>query len=119
MKVKKKKSQAFLILRNEDTRAQWWNAVRTPKRCADQKQKPAGCRFHHEDPKVKKAIAVYSILQNSVNDRMSLLSFSELNACLGYSYLDHATVFFGRRGLSLEVFWNEGLRRKEQWALKK
>ena len=76
--MKAKKCQAFLILPNEETRAQWWNAVRTPKRCADQKRRTAGCRFHHKDPKGKKAIAAYSILQNSVKE-CQLLTFPELN----------------------------------------
>ena len=91
MKVKKK-CQAFLILCNEETRAQWWNAVRTPKRCADQKRKPAVCKFHHDDPKGKKAIAVYSILQNSVKDRNVTSDFFRIQY-LGY--LDHTTVFLG------------------------
>ena len=78
LKKAKKWRQAFLILRNEEKRAQWWNAVRTPKRCANQKRRPAGCRFHREDPKGKKAIAAYSILQNSVK-QCQLLTFPELN----------------------------------------
>ena len=57
MKAKKCRALLILILPNEETRAQWWNAVKTPNRCADQKRRPAGCRFHHEDPKRKKAIA--------------------------------------------------------------
>ena len=78
LKKAKKWRQAFLILPNGETRAQWWNAVRTPKRCADQKRRTAGCRFHNEDPKRKKAIAAYSILQNSVKE-CQLLIFPELN----------------------------------------
>ena len=93
--MKVKKCQAFLILHNEETHAQWWNAVRTPKRCADQRRKPTGCRFHHEDPKVKKAIAAYSIPQNSVKE-CQLLTFPDRISWLFRPY----DSIFGAQGTS-------------------
>ena len=54
----------------------------------------------------------FSIVYSEIK-RMSTFDFSRVEYL---EYLDLTTVFFGRRVLA--PIWNEGIRGKEQWALK-